>query len=172
MSGNSTLPAGCNNALCIRTAWHGMAWQDIQCWLGITDRRLVHMCRTNKFFVRKVRAAADSTCKHKVLMAYSPHAPRNRPKQTVSALGTLRHWHSVKQQQNLKHLLYISTHKTVQAIALEALNSHCCVVAVMSHSSWPLGPPGRGAHALIIPKTVLHIGNMSCHTSSTPMPSL
>lgn len=34
--------------------------------------------------VRKVRAAADSTCEHKVLMPYSPHAPRNRPKETVS----------------------------------------------------------------------------------------
>lgn len=57
--------------------------------LGVTDSYLVHMCRTNKFFVRKVRAAADSTCKHKVLMAYSPHAPRNRPKQTVGASDTL-----------------------------------------------------------------------------------
>ena len=40
-------------------------------------------CRTNKYFVRKVRAAADSTCEHKVLMPYGPHAPRNRPKETV-----------------------------------------------------------------------------------------
>lgn len=37
--------------------------------------------------VRKVRAAADSTCEHKVLMPYDPHAPRNRPKETVSGGG-------------------------------------------------------------------------------------
>jgi hypothetical protein len=32
-----------------------------------------------------VRAAADSTCEKEVLLPYRPNAPRNRPKETVSA---------------------------------------------------------------------------------------
>eukprot|EP00775_Hariotina_reticulata_P013721 gene13721-13843_t len=39
---------------------------------------------TTKYFVRKVRAAADSTCQRKKLMVYHPDAPRNRPKETLS----------------------------------------------------------------------------------------
>jgi hypothetical protein len=43
-------------------------------------------CRTNKHFQRKTRRAAESTCLSKKLMPYSPNAPRNRPKETVSSL--------------------------------------------------------------------------------------
>eukprot|EP00879_Flechtneria_rotunda_P005517 GHRR01005810.1.p1 GENE.GHRR01005810.1~~GHRR01005810.1.p1 ORF type:complete len:180 (+),score=49.49 GHRR01005810.1:523-1062(+) len=39
---------------------------------------------TTKYFVKKVRAAADSTCERKKLMNYHPNAPRNRPKETLS----------------------------------------------------------------------------------------
>lgn len=42
-------------------------------------------CSTSRHFVKMVRAAADSTCEKKVLMPYRPNAPRNRPKETVSA---------------------------------------------------------------------------------------
>jgi len=41
---------------------------------------------TTKYFVKKVRAAADSTCEKKKLMVYRPDAPRNRPKETVRAM--------------------------------------------------------------------------------------
>lgn len=59
-----------------------------QCWPASACRHVPcchNSCRTNKQFVRKVRAAADSTCEHKVLMPYSPHASRNRPTEAVSA---------------------------------------------------------------------------------------
>ncbi|GBF89128.1 hypothetical protein Rsub_01845 [Raphidocelis subcapitata] len=40
---------------------------------------------TNAFFIRQVRAAADSAdVKHKRLMPYSCWAPRNRPKETMT----------------------------------------------------------------------------------------
>eukprot|EP00882_Tetradesmus_deserticola_P023416 GHRQ01025480.1.p1 GENE.GHRQ01025480.1~~GHRQ01025480.1.p1 ORF type:complete len:171 (+),score=26.29 GHRQ01025480.1:1254-1766(+) len=39
---------------------------------------------TSRYFVKMVRAAADSTCEKKVLMPYRPDAPRNRPKEIVS----------------------------------------------------------------------------------------
>lgn len=42
---------------------------------------------TTKYFVKKVRAAAESTCEDKKLMPYHPNAPRNRPRQTVSNAG-------------------------------------------------------------------------------------
>lgn len=41
-------------------------------------------CRTSRYFVKKVRDAADSSATHKKLMPYSPNAPRNRPQETVS----------------------------------------------------------------------------------------
>lgn len=57
---------------------------------------ILFACRTNKYFVRKVRAAADSTCEHKVLMPYSPHAPRNRPKSTVSCPAVFQAWFEIE----------------------------------------------------------------------------
>eukprot|EP00882_Tetradesmus_deserticola_P016351 GHRQ01017459.1.p1 GENE.GHRQ01017459.1~~GHRQ01017459.1.p1 ORF type:complete len:174 (+),score=48.25 GHRQ01017459.1:1757-2278(+) len=46
---------------------------------------------TSRYFVKMVRAAADSTCEKKVLMPYRPDAPRNRPKEILSNIPGKRY---------------------------------------------------------------------------------